>query len=280
MGALYVCREGALATANVWGNLATLGSLGTVNAVTVPEGYMSIKKMYVAFSRSTLADSAGGVCVVRLKGSGVKYGPADFLVGGMGAEITGNSAKTEYMIPLELNTNVAIQPGGEVWVQASQNGTDWGTAEVLVGLVLTRESAPERYYMTRHIQNTSAVDTDLAAGTLVDDTAAGAFQIPGNCRKIYSMIVGAGPLSLATATGGTYHIRLRGSGLAMGEQCITAGGMGALSTTTGVSGGYMVAEQIPTDLEIRGGGQINLLVAQTGVDSGSPSIGATLEVGP
>ena len=279
MGALYVMREGALATVNVWGNLGTLGSLGTVNAITVPDGYNSIKRMSVVFSRSTLADTAGGLALVRLKGSGIKHGMQDFVVGGLGAEITGNSAATEYMLPVVFDVDIAIKPGGEIWVQGSQTGTDWGTAEVGVGLVLTKESSPERYYISRHFANTGAVDVDGGATTLVDETA-GPIQIPGNCRKIYSFIVGCGTLSLATATGGTNHVRLRGTGLPIGEQVLTAGGIGSLSTTTGVSGGYQLATQVPTDMEVRGGGQINVLVAQTGVDSGTPNIGITLEVGP
>jgi hypothetical protein len=198
----------------------------------------------------------------------------------MGREETGSSSAVEYMLPVKFDTNIGVKPGGEVWVQAAQCGTDWGTAEFLVGLVFSADQAPERYYISRHIADTAAVDTDVAANTLVDDSSAGAIQIPGNCRRIYSMIVGSGTLSLASASGGTNHIRLRGTGLIGGEQVITAGGIGSLSTTTGVSGGYQLATQIPTDMEVKGAGQINVLVAQTGVDAGTPNIGITLEVGP
>ncbi len=279
MGAIYISREGACATVNVWANLATLGSAGTVNAIVVPEGYNSIKQLKVVFTRSSPADTSGGMGLIRLKGSGVKYGPCDFVVGGMGGEETGSDSYVNYMLPLELSVDIAVKPGGEIWIQGAQTGTDWGTAEFGVTAVFGGEQASERYYMSRTGIDTSAVDTDFAATTLVDETA-GPFQIPSSAKKIYSLVVGVGTFGLVGPVGGTQHVRIRGTGLPGGEQVITAGGCGALSTTQGVSGGYQVATQIPTDLELRGGGQIQVLVAQTGVDAGTPNIGITLEVGP
>jgi len=276
--AIYVAREGAFGTVNTWAALSTLGSSGTVNSIVVPGGMNSIKEIWGEFCEPVPADTSGAIICVKLTGAGLRYGDQRFILGGMGKEETGNTGYSSGITPVKLKTNIAVTPGAEIWVFGAQYGTDDGTPEALVGLVFSSESAPERYYFTR-MASCATLDTDNALVADVDQAAAGAIQVPGSCRHIYSITTATHGICLATASGGTSFIRLRGA-LAGGELVMCAGGMGCLSTTTGVSGGYVKAVQVPTMVDIVAGGQLNAYGTQSGVDWGTPYVAVGVEVGP
>lgn len=268
-------REGPFATVNTWANLITLGSQGTVNAITVPEGKQSIKELKITFCEPAPADSAGGLICVKLSGGGLVYGDQFFLAGGLGREQTGNSAYADAMAPVKLLVDVAVQPG-EIWVSGGQYGTDMGTPEAAVGVCFSNASAPERYYRIR-MAACGTLDTDAALSAMMNESP-GAFVFAGHMKKIYSITTAQGAVYLATATGGTAHVTLK-NGIKQGDQVVTAGGTGTLSTGTGVSGGYSFAVQRQCELDLNGE-PINAYGCQTGVDWGTPYIGVGLEVGP
>ncbi len=273
---IYDLREGAFGTVNTWTALTGKGSGGTVNAMTVPAGMNSIRELWVTFCEPVPADSAGGLICVKLTGTGLKFGEQKFLVGGLGREETSNNAYSDGMLPVKLKVAVATNPGGEIWAWAAQYGTDMGTPEAAVQPVWSSEAAPERYYVIR-MAACGTLDADTALSADVSDTP-GVIQVPGHLKHIYSITTATGGVYLATATGGTSFVRLRGA-LKSGELVICAGAHGALSTTTGVSGGYSFAVQVPTMVEITGGGQISAYGDQSGVDWGTPYIGVGVELG-
>jgi len=274
--AIYETREGPLATANVWGALTQCASQGTLNALSVPARHNSIKELWVTFTEDGPTDSAGGIMCLKLSGGGLKYGEQYFVVGGQGREETGSSAGTDGMTPVKFKVNIAVIPGGEIWVFGAQYGTDMGTPELAVTAVYSKEAAPERYYVARMLA-CGTLDTDTLLTTLVD-TALGAITVPPTCHKIYSVMGVQGGITLATATGGTGMVRLR-NGIKEGEQSFGIGAQASLSTTTGVSGGYSFAKQTFCDLNLTGG-PISPYGCQSGVDWGTPVVGVGLELGP
>lgn len=274
--AMYITREGPSATVNVWASLTTCGSQGTVNAITVPGGMNSIQELRVVFCEPVPADTSGGIMCVRLTGPGLKYGDQTFVCGGLGREETGSSSYTDGMVPVVLKVQIAVNSGSDVWVQFGQYGTDDGTPELAATLVFTENSAPERYYRSR-MAACGTLDSETFLTAEMDQTL-NAFNIPSTAKKIYSIITTWGGIELATATGGTGFVRLRG-GIKQGEQTMCAGACANLSTTTGVSGGYKFAVQVPTDLDLIPGGQILAYGVQDGVDWGTPYFGVTLEMG-
>ena len=269
-------REGPMATVNVWTALTTLGSQGTLNAITVPAGMNSIKEIWGVFCEPAPADTSGGVICARLRGTGLKYGEQKFVFGGMGVEVTGNESYTASMVPTKLKVDVATIPGGEIWIDGAQFGTDHGTPELAVSLWFSESGAAERYYYTRMIA-TATLDTDAMAITDVSDTV-NAIQPPGNCKHIYSVTTAMHGIVLVTASGGTGYIRMRG-GIAEGEQVFVAGGAANLSTTTGVDGGYAPAVQRSCYLTLTGA-PLLAYAAQCGVDWGTPYGCVCVEVGP
>ena len=273
---IYETREGPCAAVNTWAALAQCGSQGTLNAFSVPAKHNSIKELWITFTEGVPSDSAGGLIAVKLSGNGLKYGDQFFVVGGQGREETGNSGKAQGMVPVKFKTNIAVNPGGEIWAYGAQYGTDSGTPEVAITAVWSKEGAPERYYVIRMLA-CATLDTDTLLTTCVD-TALGAIAVPPQCHKIYSVMGAVGGIYLATATGGTAMVRLR-NGIKEGEQTFTVGACANLSTTTGVSGGYTFAKQTFTDLNLTGG-PISPYGAQDGVDWGTPYIGVCLELGP
>lgn len=273
---IYETREGPCGTVNVWAALSQCGSQGTLNAFTVPAGYNSIKELWFTFTDGVPNDSAGAVFCAKLSGSGLKYGEQFFVIGGLGKEETGSSATADAMTPVKFAVNVAVNPGGEIWAYGAQYGTDTGTPEVAVTAVWSKDGAPERYYVIR-MGSPTALDTDTLLNVQVD-TTLGNIAVPPQCRKIYSVFSAVGGIMLATATGGTAMIRLR-NGIKEGEQVFGAGAHGALSTTTGVSGSYYLAQQTQCELNLTGS-PIVPYGAQSGVDWGTPYVGVGLELGP
>lgn len=276
--AIYTAREGPFGTVNTWAALSTLGSSGTVNSIVVPAGMNSIQEIWGAFCEPVPNDTSGAVICVKLSGAGLVYGEQRFILGGMGREETGNSGYSSGITPTKLQVQIAVKPGAEIWIYGAQYGTDSGTPEAAVGMVFSEQSAPERYNFTR-MAACAALDTDVILGADVDVATAGPIQLPGTCRHIYSITTATHGICLVGATGGTSFVRLRGA-LKNGELVMTAGAMGCLSTTTGVSGGYMKAVQVPTSVEVVGGGQITCYGCQSGVDWGTPYVAVCLEVGP
>jgi hypothetical protein len=273
---IYETREGPCAAVNTWAGLTQCGSQGTLNAFSVPAGYNSIKELWLGFCEPVPADTAGAVFAVKLSGPGLKYGDQFFLVGGNGREETGNSGAAESMAPTMLKVDIAVNPGGEIWVYGAQFGTDSGTPEVACTVVWSKSGAPERYYDIR-MAACAALDTDVLLTTRVD-TALGNIAPPPICKHLYSVFSAWGGITLATATGGTGYIRIR-NGIKQGEQVFSAGANGALSTTTGVSGGLNRATQIPCEIELTGG-PMTPYGCQSGVDWGTPYLAVGVEMGP
>ena len=273
---IYETREAPCPTVNTWAALTQCGSQGTLNAFSVPARHNSIKELWFTFTEPVPTDAAGGVFAVKLSGAGLRYGDQFFVIGGVGREETGSSASAESMVPVKFAVNIAVNPGGEIWAYGAQYGTDSGTPEVALTVVWSKESAPERYYDIR-MASCAALDTDTLLNVRVD-TTLGNIAPPPQCKHIYSVFGAWGGVTLATATGGTAYVRIR-NGIKQGEQVFAAGAHGALSTTTGVSGGYTRATQIPCEIELTGG-PMTPYGCQSGVDWGTPYIAVGVEMGP
>ena len=122
----------------------------------------------------------------------------------------------------------------------------------------------------------SAVNTKSQLSTVGSETAPGPLLVPTSVRKITGMIV-AVACDMAVAADGAYIIRLEGPGLPEGPEVITAGASGVQVAT---GGSYAQrALRIPLDIPVTPANEILIFAENTGEDTGTTTIGVTLEFG-
>lgn len=277
--ALYVTREGPQAAVNAFANLTTFGGQ-TLGAVTVPEGYNSIKELWVtAFPDGAANDTLGCCFLVRLTGAAIVNGPVDIVVGGWGNEQTGNSGiAVGVHAQVFKDLAIRIKPNSTYNIQFGQFGgsTTVGTPECAVTCVLAPDRAPDAYYVVRNMSDAGTANTKFALTYSADDTAAGPIKVPPGCSRISKVFAASGGITLATAIGATTCVLLEGNGLLEGTLRLPVSGHACLSTTTGVSDSFMQATVIPTDVSLKAGGEL-FAYAEHSTDYGTPYTAVSFE---
>lgn len=130
-----------------------------------------------------------------------------------------------------------------------------------------------KLYRTREGTVTS-VDTKTQLTTVGSETAPGPLLVPTGVRSLKAVII-AVACDLATAADGAYLIRLEGPGLPEGPEAIAAGASGVQVVT---GGSYTNrAYRIELDVPVTPANEILVFAENTGEDSGSTTIGVTLE---
>ncbi len=276
--AKYDLREGPCATAYLYTALQTVGP-ETRGSIIVPADCHSIKEIWGSYHISTGTDIKGAVVAVKLQGAGVAgVGVYETLLGGYtnGTKTTSGGQVQEFK-SLVIKTNLAVNPGQELWIYGNQVTTAVaGTVEVQVGLVFDTGQGDKRFSFIR-FNDCGTLDTKTGLTLDAEGNTKGNIVVQAGMNHIVSMIPALGGIALATATGGTAFARLEG-GLIDGNMQFAVGGSAALITTTGFGAGYFLTEQIVTDITLAPGGQVSVFGVQSGVDWGTPCIGVAFEV--
>jgi len=272
----YDLREGDSVggAASAWTNLTTVGP-ETRNAVTVPSWANSIKQIN-GIMHFDATDADGCITAVRLVG--LKYGNYDTYLGGWTAgTAVVNGADASCMRTTFINTNLAVTPGADIWIQSAHVGV--ATAgSTNVELVFDAAEGEKRYGFIRcgvvaAVGAKALAQVEIATGT----ATAGGIKIPSDVKRISSMIPVLGGNTIATASGGVANVRLEGA-LPDGDFGMTCGGHSGLATTAGLCAGYYESEQIRTDVAVSPGGMLNVYTEATGTTWGNSVIGIAIEM--
>lgn len=276
--AKYDLREGPCATAYLYTALQTVGP-ETRGSIIVPAGCHSIKEIWGSYHISTQTNAKGALVAVKLQGAGVAgVGVYETLLGGFtNGTITTSGGQVQEFKSLIIKTNLAVNPGQELWVYGNQvTSSDAGTVEVQIGLTFDQGQGDKRFSFIR-FNDCAALDTKTGLTLDAEGNTKGNIVVQAGMNHIVSMIPALGGVIASTTTGGTAFIRLEG-GLIDGNMQFGVGGSGELITTTGLGAGYFLTEQIPTDITLTSGGQVSVFGIQDGVDWGTPAIGLAIEV--
>lgn len=270
--ARYDFREGDIATAGAYSKLTLIGP-ETRNAVVVPAGMNSVKQITGVFHFDT-TDAEGAVCAVRL--TGLKFGNYETVLGGYtNGTAVANGADAAVMMPMVINTNLAVVPGAEMWIESTMIGTATaGSCDV--ELTFDAAQGEKRYGFIRTI-TVAAPGTKTAANSDATSATAYGIKIPSDATRISSMIPFTGGVTLATASGGIAVVTLEG-GLTAGDISLTAGGHSGLATTAGLCAGYYEVDQIQTNVKVSPGSIIQVYSETKGTDWGTPSVGIAIEM--
>jgi len=272
--AKYDMREGPCAALSTLTRLTTVGP-ETRNAVTVPSDCHSIKQIW-GWHHNAGTDATGYVMGFRL--SGLRYGNYDGAIGGWTAGTTvGNAGERKTMESLIINTNLAVMPGAEIWIEGCQvGGLDSGSPEAGIGLVFDQSEGEKRYGFVRWVAPTINVKT-AAINDLTTATAFG-IKIPSDAKHITSLCPVLGGISIATVSGAAANVRLEG-GMPDGDFGMTCGGDSALATTAGRCTGYFVTQQVPTDVKLSPGSILNVYAEVVGTTWTNAYVGIAIEMG-
>ena len=264
-------REGDIAAAGTYSKLLKVGP-ETRNAVIIKKGHHSIKEI-VAVVHCDATDVEGAIFAVKL--TGLKYGEYETLIGGhTDGTAVGNGADAKIMRPMVIKTNLAVDPGAQVWIHATAIGTKTA-ASCNVELVTDTSQGEKRYGMIRCVQiatpgTKTAMINDAVSATAYD------IKIPVDATHISSVIPVMGGITLATASGGIGVVFLEG-GLPDGDCSFTAGGHCGLATTAGLVAGYYEVDQIRTNIAVSPGSSMQPQGDLKGTDWGTVEIGVALE---
>ena len=270
--AMYDFREGDIATAGAYSRLTLVGP-ETRNAVIVPKGMNSIKQIVGTFHFDT-TDAEGAACAVKL--SGLKFGAYETILGGhTNGTAVGNGADAHIMAPMVINTNLAVAPDAELWVESTMIGT--ATAgSCNVELVFDAAQGEKRYGYIR-VVSIAAPGTKTAANSDATTSTAYGIKIPSDAVRISSMIPFTSAVALATASGGIALVKLEG-GLPDGDFYLPAGGHCGLATTAGLCAGYYEVDQIQTNVLVSPGSNLQVYGETKGTDWGTAQVGIAIEM--
>ena len=271
--AKYDMREGPVSAVSTWTKLVTVGP-ETRNAIIVPDGMHSIKQVW-GWHHSIGVNAKGYIMCVRL--SGLKYGNYDTAIGGYtGGTLVGNAGECKYMKSLVINTNLAVVPGAEIWVEACEaNASTTCTPEAGVGLVFAADEGEKRYGFIRWVNPT--INTKTAAINDANTATAYGIKIPSDARRITSLIPQLGGVSIATVSGASANVRLEG-GMPDGDFGLTVGADTVLASTAGVCAGYFETEQIPTNVTVSPGATLNVYAEVIGTTWTNAYVGVAIEM--
>jgi len=272
--AKYDAREGPCATLSTLTRLTTVGP-ETRNAIVVPEGMHSIKQIWGAHHVAA-TNATGYLAAFRL--SGLKYGNYDGFIGGYTAgTLVGNAGERKDMKAIVINTNLAVDPGAEIWVEGAQaGGLDAGTPEVMIGLVFDAAQGEKRYGFVRWVAPT--INTKTAAINDIMTATAFGIKIPSDARHITNLTPALGGISIATVSGATANVRLEG-GMPDGDFGLSCGGDSVLATTAGLCAGYFEGDPIPTDVALSPGSILNVYAETIGTVWTNAYVGVAIEMG-
>ena len=120
----------------------------------------------------------------------------------------------------------------------------------------------------------TAVDTKSQLTTLGSETAPGPLLVPSMAKNLHAVIA-AVAVDLATAADGTFFLRLEGPGLPEGPESLAVGASGAQVAT---GGSYILpAQRYVLDIPVTPANEILIFAENAGEDSGSVTVGVTLE---
>ena len=120
----------------------------------------------------------------------------------------------------------------------------------------------------------TAVDTKTQLVTLGSETAPGPLLVPAGAKSLKAIICAFG-CDLTVAADGAYFVRLEGNGLPEGPETIVVGASGVPVATGGV---YTAkAERIELDVPVTPANEILIFAENAGEDTGSTTVGVTLE---
>lgn len=122
----------------------------------------------------------------------------------------------------------------------------------------------------------TAVDTKTQLTTLGSETAPGPLLVPANAKTLKAIIVAMGA-DLAVAADGAFLVRLEGAGLPEGPEVIVIGAAGVPVATGGVY--TLPAKRLDVDIPVTVANEILIFAENVGEDTGSTTIGVTLEFG-
>lgn len=132
-----------------------------------------------------------------------------------------------------------------------------------------------KQYRTRE-GSVTAVDTKTQLSTLGSETAPGPLLVPAGAKTLKALIFAFG-CDLSVAADGAYLVRLEGPGLPEGPEVITIGSSGVPVATGGVYA--MTAKRVELNVPVTASNEILIFGENVGEDTGTTTIGVTLEFG-
>lgn len=120
----------------------------------------------------------------------------------------------------------------------------------------------------------TAVTTKTQLATLGSETAPGPLLVPAGAKSLRA-IIAAVACDLATAADGAWLVRLEGPGLPEGPEVLAVGASGVQVAT---GGSYAnPATRFELDIPVTPANEILIFAENTGEDSGTTTVGVTLE---
>jgi hypothetical protein len=120
----------------------------------------------------------------------------------------------------------------------------------------------------------TAVNTKSQLSTLGSQSAPGPLLVPAGAKSLKA-IIAAVACDLSTAADGGHLIRLEGPGLPEGPETFVIGATGAQVAT---GGSYIQgARRFEVDVPVTPSNEILIFAENTGEDSGTTTVGVTLE---
>lgn len=130
-----------------------------------------------------------------------------------------------------------------------------------------------KLYRSREGQIT-AVDTKSQLTTLGSESAPGPLLVPAGAKMLTAVIV-ALATDQSVAADGSFFIRLEGPGLPEGPETLAIGSQGVAVATGGH--GARVAKRIELNIPVTAANEILIFAENAGEDTGTETIGVTLE---
>ena len=130
-----------------------------------------------------------------------------------------------------------------------------------------------KLYRTRE-GTVTAVNTKTQLTTVGSETAPGPLLVPAGARSIKA-IISAVACDLTVAADGAYLVRLEGPGLPEGPETIAVGASGVQVATGGSFANP--AARLELDIPVTPANEILIFAENTGEDTGSTTIGVTIE---
>jgi len=130
-----------------------------------------------------------------------------------------------------------------------------------------------KLYRSREGQIT-AVDTKSQLSTLGSETAPGPLLVPSQA-KVLKAIIAVLACDNSVASDGSYFIRLEGPGLPEGPETIAVGSSGVSVATGGH--GARTAHRFVLDIPVTPSNEILIFAENAGEDTGTSTVGVTLE---
>jgi len=120
----------------------------------------------------------------------------------------------------------------------------------------------------------TAVTTKTQLTTLGSETAPGSLLVPAGAKMIKAVIAAFG-CDMSVAADGAYIVRLEGGGLPEGPEVLAIGASGVQVATGGVNN--LPATRFEVDIPVTPANEILIFAENTGEDTGSTTVGVTLE---